>query len=145
MIVLGLILILGAAALTAGLVYDGGESASVEILGATVNTTVTGVFLTGAATMLCLVIGLWLVRSSLGRAHRKRGDRKAARRQHRDSVARLEDERSELRAENERLSERLGQHPDTAPDGTADDVPRADTDLRPAETTSRSADRGERA
>jgi hypothetical protein len=154
MLVLGLILILGAAALGVGLVYDGGESATAEIFGATVDTTVTGVFLTGAATMLALLVGLWLLTSSMGRARRKRGERKESRRRQRDSVARLEEERTQLRAENERLSERLGVHPeDSAPDGTADGRGpgaathgRHETDLRPADTARvpRSTDTGDR-
>jgi 2-dehydro-3-deoxygluconokinase len=42
MFVLGLLLILGSAALGVGLVYDGSEAASVEILGTTVDTTAAG-------------------------------------------------------------------------------------------------------
>jgi hypothetical protein len=108
MLVLGLILILGSAALTVGAVYDGGESASVELLGATVDTTVAGVFFTGAGTMLLFLMGVWLLTSSMGRARRRRVERKEVRRRQHDSVARLEEERTQLRAENERLAEQLG-------------------------------------
>jgi hypothetical protein len=108
MLVLGLILILGATALTVGAVYDGGESASVELLGATVDTTVAGVFFTGAGTMLLFLMGVWLLTSSMGRARRKRVERKEVRKRQHDSVARLEEERTQLRAENERLAEQLG-------------------------------------
>lgn len=156
MLILGLILILGSAALTTGLVYDGGESASVEVLGATVDTTIAGVFFTGAATMLVFLVGVWMLTSSMGRARRKRGERKQIRQRHRDSVARLEEERTQLRAENERLSERLGQD-DTAETGTtaatgttgptgpmdttetsgASESPRSDADLRRPEGSPR--------
>jgi ABC-type nickel/cobalt efflux system permease component RcnA len=110
MLVLGLLLILGSAALGAGVVYDGNEAASVEILGTTVDTTAAGIFFSGAATMLLFLLGLWLVRSKMGRDRRKRGERKETRRRQRESVSQIEEERTQLRAENERLSEKLGTH-----------------------------------
>jgi uncharacterized protein YlxW (UPF0749 family) len=119
MLVLGLLLILGSAALGVGLVFDGSESAKVEILGTTVDTTMAGVFFSGAATMLAFLVGVWLLQSKMGRSRRKRVERKEARRRQRESVAKLEQERVKLAAENERLSERL----DTAqnsPDATVD-------------------------
>jgi uncharacterized protein YlxW (UPF0749 family) len=127
MLVLGLILILGSAALGAGLVYDGNEAASVEVLGTTVDTTAAGIFFSGAATMLVFLLGVWLVTSALGRKRRKRGERKATRRQQRESVAQLEADRAKLAAENDRLSQKLdtGQHsrqepaPDTRQDSTS--------------------------
>jgi ABC-type nickel/cobalt efflux system permease component RcnA len=113
MLILGLLLILGSAALTAGVIYDGSEAASVEILGTTVDTTVAGVFFTGAATTLLLFVGIWLCFSSMGRSRRKRVERKEARRKQRDSVAKLEQERVALAAENERLNAQLGDRPTT--------------------------------
>ena len=107
MLILGLLLILGSAALGAGLVYDGSEAAKVEILGTTVNTTTAGVFFSGAATMLLFLVGVWLLTSKMGRSRRKRVERKEARRKQRESVAQLEQERVKLAAENERLSEQL--------------------------------------
>jgi uncharacterized protein YlxW (UPF0749 family) len=107
MLVLGLLLILGSAALGVGLVYDGGEAAKVEILGTTVDTTMAGVFFTGAATMLLFLVGVWMLQSKMGRSRRKRVERKEARRKQRESVAKLEQERVKLAAENERLSEKL--------------------------------------
>ena len=106
MILLGLLLILAAAAVTVGAVYDGGDPATVEILGRELDTTVAGVFFTGMATMLVL-IGAWLFRASMGRARRKRAERKETRNRHRDSVSRLEEERTNLRAENEKLNQEL--------------------------------------
>jgi uncharacterized protein YlxW (UPF0749 family) len=107
MFILGLLLILGSAALGAGLVYDGSEAASVEILGTTVNTTAAGIFFSGAATMLLFLLGAWLLTSSMGRSRRKRGERKASHRQQKESVAQLEADRTELAAENDRLSQKL--------------------------------------
>jgi hypothetical protein len=107
MLALGLLLILGAVALTVGAVYDGGDAATVEILGQTLSTTIAGVFFTGAATMLLFLMGVWLLTASMGRARRKRAERKEAKARQHDSVAQLEEERVALRAENERLAEEL--------------------------------------
>ena len=119
MLVLGLLLILGSAALSVGLVVDGTNTAHVEIFGRAFDPTVAGVFFTGAGTMLLFLLGLWLLTAKMGRARRKRVERKEARRTQRESVAKLERERTELAAENERLSEKLDTHQDT--DTTVDD------------------------
>ncbi|MDQ1625829.1 MAG: hypothetical protein QOJ49_1327 [Actinomycetota bacterium] len=105
MLVLGLLLILLAAGLTIGAAYDGSESATVELLGYSFDTTVAGVFFTGAGTMLLLLLGVWLLTASMGRARRRRAERKQLKARHRDSVTQLERERNELRAENERLAQ----------------------------------------
>ena len=107
MLVLGLLLVLGAALITVGALYDAGETATVEILGQTLTTTAAGVFIAGLVTMLMFLVGAWAIAASFGRAKRKRADRKAAKRDHKDSVQRLEDERAALREENERLSREL--------------------------------------
>jgi hypothetical protein len=120
MLVLGLVLILGAAALTVGAVYDGREAASVELLGATVDTTVAGVFFSGAGTMLVFLVGVWLLTASMGRARKKRTERKEARRRQRESVKQLEEERTNLRAENERLAQQLGHNQLDNDTGTVD-------------------------
>lgn len=107
MLVLGLLLIILTIALTAGAVYDGGDEATVEILGQSLSTTVAGVFFAGAVTMLLFLVGVWALMASMGRARRKRADRKDAKNRQKKSVQALEEERAALRAENERLSERL--------------------------------------
>ncbi|MGZ4638331.1 MAG: hypothetical protein ACXV2J_04645 [Actinomycetes bacterium] len=138
MLIIGLVLILASAALGVGAVYDGGESASVEVFGATINTTIGGVFLSGAATMLLFLIGVWLLTSSLGRARRKRAERKEIKRRHRDSVTRLEEERTALRAENERLAEQLGTQPgDAAAAGTGAETARHEAVTDHAATSDR--------
>jgi hypothetical protein len=114
MLILGLLLILGSAALGAGFIYDGSEAASVEMMGTTVDTTTAGMFFSGAATMLLFLLGIWLVTSKMGRSRRKRGERKASRRQQKESVAQLEADRAKLAAENDRLSEKLDSRQDTA-------------------------------
>jgi uncharacterized protein YlxW (UPF0749 family) len=120
MFVLGLLLILASAALGVGLVFDGSESASVEILGTTVDTTMAGVFFSGAGTMLAFLLGVWLLQSKMGRSRRKRVERKDARRLQRESVAKLERERAQLAAENERLAEKLDTRQDTTADARQD-------------------------
>ena len=107
MLILGLLLVIIAVALTVGAVYDGGEPAVVELLGYDLSTTVAGVFFVGMATTAVLLLGLWLMRSSFGRARRRREERKEAKLRQRESVSRLEQERAELRAENERLAQKL--------------------------------------
>lgn len=108
MLILGLVFIIAAAVLGAGVALDGSESASVEILGTRVDTSIAGVFFTGAGTMLLLILGVWMLMSATARARRKRAERKESRRRHKASVSALEEERTQLRAENERLQEQVG-------------------------------------
>ena len=61
MLALGLLFILGAVAVTAGAIYDGGESASFELFGQTIGTTISGVFMAGFATMLVFILGVWML------------------------------------------------------------------------------------
>lgn len=125
MLVLGLLLILGSTALTAGLVLDGNETATVTVFSTTVdNMTTASVFIGGAATMLLFLLGIWLLKSSMARSRRKRVERKATRREQHDSVAQLEQERVALAAENQRLSAQLGdrQASDTASPPAATDA-----------------------
>ncbi|MGH8895269.1 MAG: hypothetical protein ACRDWY_18480 [Actinomycetes bacterium] len=119
MLVLGLLLIVAAALLAIGAIFDAGEEATVEILGQTITTTAAGVFVAGAATMLMFLIGVWALMSSMGRSRRKRAERKEAKLRQRDSVSQLEEERTALRAENERLAERLAGRDPAAAGATA--------------------------
>jgi len=107
MAIIGLLFILGAGAVTAGAIYDGGESATIEVFGLSADTTVGGVFVAGLATMLIFFLGVWLLFSSMGRSRRKRMERKQARTRQKESVTQIEEERAQLRAENERLNEQL--------------------------------------
>lgn len=135
MFVLGLLLILAAALVTFGALVDAGETATVEILGQTITTTAAGVFVAGLVTMLMFLIGLWAMSASFGRARRKRAERKAARRDHAQSLQRLEEERAALREENERLARELAERQSinstaTAPvpaDGNRDATDATDT------------------
>jgi ABC-type nickel/cobalt efflux system permease component RcnA len=107
MLALGLLFILGAAAVTAGAVYDGGESVTFELLGQSIGTTISGVFMAGFATMLVFILGVWMLTSGMARGRRKRLARKETRARQRESVTQIEEERAQLRAENEQLQERL--------------------------------------
>jgi hypothetical protein len=111
MLVLGLLLILLAGGLTVSAAYDGSRSATVHLLGYSFDTTVAGVFFTGAGTMLLLLLGVWLLTASMGRARRRRAERKQRKARHRESVTQLERERNELRAENERLAQERADEP----------------------------------
>lgn len=107
MLLLGLLFIVGAAAVTAGVLYDGGEDANVEMFGTTINTTIAGVFGVGLLAGLVFLLGIWMIVAGAARSRRKRLERREARARHRDSVAEMEEERARLRAENEQLQERL--------------------------------------
>ncbi len=114
MLVIALLLILIALAALGIVVYDGAEKVSVEAFGNTGDTTVMGVFFAGVGTTLLFFIGLLLLKSASARSRKQRADRKAQRIRHRESVAKLEQERNELRAENERLAKAAGRPPVTS-------------------------------
>lgn len=122
MLALGLLFMIVAAAVTAGAIYDGGESATFEVFGQTVGTTIGGVFIAGLATMLVFFIGVWMLMKSLVRSRRKRLERKEATSRQQQSVSQIEQERAQLRAENDQLQQRLARdrRPDIGSDGTTD-------------------------
>ena len=135
MLALGLLFILGAVAVTAGAIYDGGESASFELFGQTIGTTISGVFMAGFATMLVFILGIWMLMSSMSRGRRKRLERKETKARQRESVSQIEQERAQLRAENEQLQERLGRESRPATATAADSETRTDTPMRPGDET----------
>jgi hypothetical protein len=145
MLALGLLFILGAVAVTAGAIYDGGESASFELFGQTIGTTISGVFMAGFATMLVFILGVWMLMSSMSRGRRKRLERKQTKARQRESVSQIEAERAQLRAENEQLQERLA-HESRPTDETAVAGTRSTdaTDDRPATDQSTTADGNDR-
>ena len=134
MLALGLLFILGAAAVTAGAIYDGGESASFELFGQTIGTTISGVFMAGFATMLVFILGIWMLMSSMSRGRRKRLERKETKARQHESVSQIEQERAQLRAENEQLQERLSRESRPAA-ATTDSDTRTDTPMRPSDET----------
>ena len=140
MLVIGLLLVLIACALIVGAVYDGAEPVNMEAFGAHQSTTVAGVFFIGVGTTLLFFLGMWLLKSATARSRKQRSDRKAQRIRHRESVAKLEQERNELRAENERLAKAAGRPPATATAPRAADAQRADTRPAPGGTRPAPAD-----
>jgi uncharacterized protein YlxW (UPF0749 family) len=136
MLALGLLFMIVAAAVTAGAIYDGGESADFEVFGQTIGTTIAGVFVAGLATMLLFFVGVWMLMRSLARSRRKRIERKETKTRQRESVTKIEEERAQLRAENEALQERLARdHRPESATATDDTQVAAPTD-RPTDTTS---------
>jgi uncharacterized protein YlxW (UPF0749 family) len=144
MLLLGLVLMIVAAAVTAGAIYDGGEHATFEVFGQTVGTTVAGIFMIGLATMLVFFIGVWMTFSSAGRARRRRIARKEARNRQHESVSQMEQERAQLRAENERLNEQLATDRPTGQDGAAGMEDTAGTTTAAGAGTATSTDASER-
>lgn len=138
MLVLGLLLVVAAGVLTVGAIYDAGETATVEILGQTLTTTAAGVFIAGLVTMLLFLVGLSLMSRSVRRANRRRVERKEARRDHEESLSRMEEERAALREENARLARELEEQRTTTSTTPAKDDERVvdhTTDLRSSEST----------
>ena len=135
MLALGLLFMIVAAAVTAGAIYDGGESVDFEVFGQTIGTTVGGVFIAGVATMLLFFVGVWMLMKSLARSRRKRVERKETKSRQRESVSKIEEERAQLRAENEALQEKLARErrPDSAT--ATDDTQVAPAADRPVDTT----------
>ena len=133
MLALGLLFILGAAAVTAGAIYDGGESASFELFGQTIGTTISGVFMAGFATMLVFILGVWMLMSAMSRGRRKRLERKQTKARQRESVSQIEAERAQLRAENEQLQERLTR--ESHPAGSTQGDSGRSTDARSTDAT----------
>lgn len=131
MIVLGLLLIVAALALGAAVIGDGTETQSLDIFGVNISTSAAGLFGAGAATMLALVLGVWLVQSALNRKRRRRQERKVVERERKESVSRLEAEKAELAERLER--ERAEREARTAP------VSPADHDDRPVVTGTQGA------
>jgi len=107
MIIIGLLLVLAAAALVVAAVYDGGDPVNLDLLGNNLSTTAAGVFFIGMATTALLLLGMWLTQAAVGRARRRRIERKEAKTRQRESVSRLEEERTALQAENEHLAKKL--------------------------------------
>ncbi|MGN6242102.1 MAG: hypothetical protein ACTHQ3_00330 [Motilibacteraceae bacterium] len=129
MAVLGLLLVLLVAALVVGVIYDNGAASTLHVFGVGIDATVIGVFLTGAAAMLVLLLGLWLLTSSARRARRTRRERKAMEHEREAHEAELEQERARLAEERERLDAERSQrthlpasdHDGGSPGGTRDE------------------------
>ena len=79
MAILGLILLVVAAGAIIGVFANGGTDTRLDLGLFHVGTTVAGVFIAGAATLLIAVLGLWLLKAGLARTRRRRQEVKALR------------------------------------------------------------------
>jgi uncharacterized protein YlxW (UPF0749 family) len=140
MLALGLLFILVAVGVTAGAIYDGGDSVDVEVFGTTIGTTASGVFMAGFATILVFILGIWMLMSATSRGRRKRLERKETKARQRESVSQIEQERAQLRAENEQLQERLAREGRPV-DETAVESPRSTDETSTGPTTTDGNDR----
>ncbi|MDF2968670.1 MAG: hypothetical protein K0Q93_2448 [Nocardioidaceae bacterium] len=76
MTVLGIVILLAVAVVTATVVANGTESATLNLVGFDVQTTIAGIFAVGALCLLLAVLGIFL---TLGGAKRSRRRRKEVR------------------------------------------------------------------
>jgi len=88
MIVLGVLLAALAVLVIAAATSRANEPASLDLGVYTLNTTAVGVFLTGALTLLALVLGLWLIATGLRRGRQKRLEAKQLRQRAEESAQR---------------------------------------------------------
>jgi hypothetical protein len=74
MVIFGLVLLLLAVLIVIAVVAHGGDPASLDLQLFTIKTSVTGVFVAGAITLLLAVLGLALVLGGLRHDRRRRGE-----------------------------------------------------------------------
>jgi ABC-type nickel/cobalt efflux system permease component RcnA len=72
MIILGLLILLGVAAVTVVALVRGGADVSIDVGSFTVNTDAAGMFIAGAVSLLLAVVGLWLLNRGMKRSRRRR-------------------------------------------------------------------------
>lgn len=100
MALLGLLLMLAAGALTAGVVLSNTDRTSAEVFGVTLsNLSLGGLFLAGAATALVFALGLWALLRGLARSRRRNLERRQVVRDTRDQQASLAAEKARLERE----------------------------------------------
>lgn len=103
MAALGLLLMLAAGALTAGVLVSNTNKISPEAFGVTLaDISVGGLFLTGAVTALVFALGLWLLMRGLRRSRRRSVER-------RQIVRDTQEQQASLAAEKARLEQELAQ------------------------------------
>jgi len=110
MAVLGIIILLGVGVVTATVVANGSDAATLNLVGFDVTTTVAGIFGVGALSLLLTVLGLFLLLGGAKRSRRRRKEVKDLRRRA-DAPAGTATEDADQRGQHGQH----GQHPD---DGT---------------------------
>lgn len=117
MIILGVLLVVLAVLAIIAAVARGGDPATIDLDAFRLDTTVLGIFLAGAFTLLILVMGLSLIATGIARARRRRQEVKELRQQAESSPARRPERREERpaaalpRREPERNEQRATEHP----------------------------------
>ena len=81
MAVLGIILLLGVAVVTALVVANGSDTADLNLVGVHVDAPVTAIFALGAGCLLLAVLGLFLLLGGAKRSNRRRKEIRDLRRQ----------------------------------------------------------------
>ncbi len=122
MVVLGLLLLLAAGALTAAVVMANTDAVAVAAFGqATSGLTTGGLFLAGVITGAVAILGLTMILAGLSRRRARRAGLKREMRDVRDERETLADENARLRDELAASRAALPTHADNTvyPDGTA--------------------------
>ncbi len=110
MAVIGLLLVLAVAIGGAELLISNTGTFDVELFGRTINDVpLGGVFLAGALGMLALLFGLMMLTTGVGTARRKRTERVAEVKRHKQSAAALQEALAETADENERLRREIAE------------------------------------
>lgn len=107
MIVIALVLMAAAAALSVGVLGFSTDPARVDLGFTTAESTVGGVYLAGLLAGMVFLFGLALMQASMKRrARRRRAEREKLKERER-TVQELEEEKQRVEAERERLREQL--------------------------------------
>jgi uncharacterized membrane protein YciS (DUF1049 family) len=78
-LILGLVLVVAAVAVSVAVVQTGGDPVQVHAIWFSVHTDGATLFVTGAACLLLLVLGFWVLRVGLRRARRRHREMKELR------------------------------------------------------------------
>ena len=81
MAVLGIIILIGVAVVTATVVANGDDPAVLNLVGFNVNTTIAGIYAVGALCLLLTVLGIFLLLGGAKRSNRRRKEVRDLRRQ----------------------------------------------------------------
>ena len=124
MTVLGLLILVAAAAVTVGAIARGGADVSLDFGSFTVNTDAAGMFLTGAATLLVAVVGLWMLRGGVARSRQRRKEMRELRDRAARNEAAAKRERAAAADARAQAGAETGRHADPVePTDPVDSVP----------------------
>lgn len=142
MVIIALLLIAAGAAVAASMIIENTAQNHITLFGQGVDTSATMIFLLGAAAMLAVLLGVWLLQRGAARSRRRRREVKTLKRSRREEVGALEQERARLASEKADLESKLAREHEariaesetTAATGaTAAPIDRREVDLTEAE------------